>query len=209
MRQERKYKYSYYYWWWKCETSYTQYDFLTTRQPIAEPVLGSSSRTRGFPGAHETHGFHQTCKFCRTFQTHRKRLNSQKRSNSQKKDSWTHRKEVPAPQPTPIHKMSMMPMVWNISIAQLGLTAWLWSLPALARLLISWIWETGTSPWFLSNSWKLQCCQHSSHAKCNTEQLLGRKLILAQLKSGQYCIFGTCCCLQSPQIIGWLFLEFL
>jgi len=32
-------------------------------------------------------------------------------------------------------------MVWNSSIAQLGLAAWLCSLPALARLLISQTWE--------------------------------------------------------------------
>jgi len=43
-------------------------------------------------------------------------------------------------------------MVWNISIAQLGLAAWLCSLQAPAHLLSSWAWETGKSPWFLSNS---------------------------------------------------------
>jgi len=45
--------------------------------------------------------------------------------------------EIPAPRPTPIHKLSMMSMVWNISIGQLGLAAWLSSLPAPAHLLIS------------------------------------------------------------------------
>jgi len=44
---------------------------------------------------------------------------------------------------TPICKLSMLSMVWNISIGQLGLAAWLYSLPAPAHLLISWIWETG------------------------------------------------------------------
>jgi len=40
-------------------------------------------------------------------------------------------------QPTPIHKLSMTSMVWNISIGQLRLAAWLYSLPAPAHLLIS------------------------------------------------------------------------
>ena len=31
------------------------------------------------------------------------------------------------------------------------------SLPAPAHLLTSWTWETGESPWFLSNNWKHQC----------------------------------------------------
>jgi len=46
-------------------------------------------------------------------------------------------KRVPAPQQTPIRKLSMMSMVWNISVAQLVLAAWLCSLPAPAHLLIS------------------------------------------------------------------------
>jgi len=29
-------------------------------------------------------------------------------------------REMPAPQPTPIHKLSMMSMVWNIYVGQLG-----------------------------------------------------------------------------------------
>jgi len=37
----------------------------------------------------------------------------------------------------PIHKSSMTSMVWNISIGQRGLAAWLCSLPAPAHLLIS------------------------------------------------------------------------
>jgi len=31
-----------------------------------------------------------------------------------------HSKELPAPQPAPIHKLSMTSKVWNISIGQLG-----------------------------------------------------------------------------------------
>jgi len=37
-------------------------------------------------------------------------------------------------------------MVWGISIGQLGLAAWLCSLPALAHMLIRQTWETGKSP---------------------------------------------------------------
>jgi len=46
-------------------------------------------------------------------------------------------KRIPAPQPTTIYKLSMTSMVWNISTGQLGLDAWLCSLPALVHLLIS------------------------------------------------------------------------
>jgi len=41
------------------------------------------------------------------------------------------------PDPTPFYILSMTSMVWNISIGQLGLAAWLCSLPAPAHLLIS------------------------------------------------------------------------
>jgi len=47
------------------------------------------------------------------------------------------KKRIPAYQPTPIHKMRMMSVVWNISTGQLGLAAWLCSLPDPAHLLIS------------------------------------------------------------------------
>jgi len=43
-------------------------------------------------------------------------------------------------------------MVWNIAVGQLGLAAWLCSLPAFVYRLISQTWETGKSPWFLSNN---------------------------------------------------------
>jgi len=46
-------------------------------------------------------------------------------------------RKIPAPEPTPIHQLSMMSMVWNISIGQLGLSAWLCSLPAPAHLFFS------------------------------------------------------------------------
>jgi len=59
---------------------------------------------------------------------------------------------IPAPWPTRIYKLSMMSMVWNISIDYFGLAAWLCSLPALIHLLISQTWETGKSPWFLRNN---------------------------------------------------------
>jgi len=47
---------------------------------------------------------------------------------------------------------------------------------APAHLLISWTQEFGKSPWFLSNNWKHQCCQESSHTKSKTQQLLGGKV---------------------------------
>jgi len=43
----------------------------------------------------------------------KKRLNSWESLNSRKK-------RIAAPQPTPIHKLSRTPMVWNISVGQLG-----------------------------------------------------------------------------------------
>ena len=117
--------------------------------------------------------------------------------NSQKKDCtgkvwsprqeriWIHGKEnIPAPWPTPIYKLSMMSMVGNISIGQLGLAAWLCSLPAPAHLLLSWTGETGKSPWFHSNNWKYQCYQCSSRTKSNTQQLLRGKLTISQPKPG-------------------------
>jgi len=55
------------------------------------------------------------------------------------------------PQPTPIYKLSMTYMVWNISIGQLGVAAWLCSLPALAHLLLSQTRETEKSTLFFSN----------------------------------------------------------
>ena len=84
----------------------------------------------------------------------------------------------------PIHTPSMMSRVWNISTGQLG-SAWLCSLPAPARLLMSWIRETRKSPRFHSNNWKHQCYQHSSCTKSETQQLLGGKLTLPQPKPGQ------------------------
>jgi len=51
-----------------------------------------------------------------------------------------------APQPTPIYKLNMMSVVWNISIGQLGLAAWLCSLPAPAHLLCSRTRESERSP---------------------------------------------------------------
>ena len=51
-------------------------------------------------------------------------------------------KKVPALWPNRICILSMTSMVWNISIGQIGLGAWLCSLPAPAHLLISWTWET-------------------------------------------------------------------
>ena len=41
------------------------------------------------------------------------------------------------PQPTLTYKLSVTSVVWNIPVAQLGLAAWLCSLPAPAHLLVS------------------------------------------------------------------------
>jgi len=46
-------------------------------------------------------------------------------------------KRIPSAGATLLYKFSMMSMVWNISFVQLGLSAWLCSLPAPAYLLIS------------------------------------------------------------------------
>ena len=98
---------------------------------------------------------------------------------------WKWERKDSCPQPTPIHKLSMMSMLWNISTGQLGLAAWLCSRPAAAPLLVSWVRETRKSPWFHSNNWKHQCYQHSSLTKSKTLQLLGGKLTLSQPKPGQ------------------------
>jgi len=45
--------------------------------------------------------------------------------------------KAPAPWPTHIYILGMMSVVWKISIRQLGLAAWVCSLPALLHLLIS------------------------------------------------------------------------
>ena len=45
--------------------------------------------------------------------------------------------KVPAPWPTLIHKLNMTPMLWKISVGQLGLAVWLCSIPAPTHLLIS------------------------------------------------------------------------
>jgi len=47
------------------------------------------------------------------------------------------KRSIPAPQPTPIYRLSMPDMVWNISLGQLGLSAWLCSLKAPASLRMS------------------------------------------------------------------------
>jgi len=53
----------------------------------------------------------------------------------------THGK-VPAPRPTPVYIVNMTSMVWNISVGQFSLAAWLCSLPALVQLVISERCET-------------------------------------------------------------------
>jgi len=79
-----------------------------------------------------------------------------------------------------------MPMVWNISVGQLGLAAWLCSLPAPAHQLISQTWETEKRSLISQQQLKTSVYyQHSSHTKSKTQQLLGRKLTLSQPKPRQ------------------------
>jgi len=57
------------------------------------------------------------------------------------------------PWPTPIYKLRMASMVWNIYNGHLGLAAWLCSLQALVHLLISQTQQTGKCPHFHSKNW--------------------------------------------------------
>jgi len=117
-------------------------------------------------------------------------LNSQESSNSQTKgdSNWWKQEELIASclLANPMCKLSMTSMVRNICIGRLGLAVWLCSFPSPAHLLISWISDTGKSPWFHSNNWKHQYYPHSSPTKSKTQQILGGKFILSQLKPGQY-----------------------
>jgi len=61
----------------------------------------------------------------------------QKKTQLLEKLELTEKKRIPAPRPTPIYKLSMTSMVWNISLGQLGLAAQLCFPPAPAHLLIS------------------------------------------------------------------------
>jgi len=56
------------------------------------------------------------------------------------------KKRISDHRPTPIYKLTMTSMVWNISIGQHGLDVRLCSVPAPAHLLTSWIWETEKKP---------------------------------------------------------------
>ena len=115
-----------------------------------------------------------------------KRQNSQIKFKLSKID-WTPGKESScSPEPTPIDKLIMASMVWNISIAQLWLAAWLRSLPAPAHLLISQTWETEKK--YLISQQQLKTSvyyQHSSCTRSKTQQALGRKLTPPQLKPRQ------------------------
>ena len=103
---------------------------------------------------------HWTCRFLRILQNSRKRPNSWKISNFWTRgdsNSWKREKQkkvIPVRLPTPIYKMRMISVLWNISFGHLGLSVCLCSLPPPAHLLISWMWETDKSPWFHSNNWK-------------------------------------------------------
>jgi len=75
----------------------------------------------------------------------KKRLKSQKKDGTHRKQTEVREKASSCPQPTHIYTPSMMSMVWNISISQPGLAAWLRSLPAPVQLLFSQTWETENS----------------------------------------------------------------
>jgi len=88
----------------------------------AEPV--------GFPEFTNFVGFPKFANFAELAKLMEKRSNSQKSSNFRKKEDK--RAFLPLSQP-PTHKLSMTFMVWNISIGQLGLSAWLGSCLAPAH----------------------------------------------------------------------------
>ena len=131
-----------------------------------------------------THGFHKFHKIPKKDQTLRK--------------VWTQRKEkeLPAPPGQP----PFVYWAWCLwyGIFPLAILGWLPGCAPSQLLhrysLISWVWETGRSPWFLRNNWKHQCYWHSSGSKPKTQQLLGGKLTLSQPKPGQCCtrIFLSC-----------------
>ena len=162
----------------------------------------------------------QACEFLRISQNFWKSANSQKSSNSWKSlnswtredsNSWRQEKADSCPQSTPIHKLSMMFMVWNISIGQPG------SLPGCApsQLLHTHSWaeyeKLEKSLWFHRNNWKHQCYLHSSHTKSKIQQLLGGKLTLTQPKPGQVLSdvmgFSLCRNVPSTKCLGSLLLQ--
>jgi len=124
--------------------------------------------------------------------------------------TWTHgnkkSRELPAPQPTLIHKLSMTPMVWNISIGQTDCVSGC----ALSQLLhtcsLAEYEKQEKSPWFHSNNWKLQCYQHSFCTKSKAQQLLRGSLTLSQPKPGHSV---KCKCLAVYYVIddmfGWTY----
>ena len=88
-----------------CLSGYAMQFFSLPSNQLHRQSLSSDCRTCTFPG---TYRFCQTNKFCRTRQTHRKVRTLGK-------------EKIPAPWPTPIYKLSMTSMAWNIFIGQLGL----------------------------------------------------------------------------------------
>ena len=89
---------------------------------------------------------------------------------------------VPGPLPVPIYILSMASMVSSISVGQLGLAAWLCSLPASAHQP-----NLGNCKKASISQQQLKPSvyyQHSSHTKSKTQEVLGRKLTLSQPKPG-------------------------
>jgi len=167
---------------------YTIQFFSLPNDQLRSQSPSSDHGTCGFPRAHEFHRFLQTHKCHRTHLTHGKKTKlTEKFELPETRVFELTEQRIPAPWSNPIYILSMTSMVWNISIGRLGLAACLCPLPAPVHLLLSWTWETGKSPWFLSNNWNHQCYQHSSHTKSKPQQLLGRKLTLSKPKPGQSC----------------------
>jgi len=94
---------------------YTIQFFSPPDDELRNQSLSSDHGTHRFPGPHKFLRFCQTHEFRRSHQTHRKRLNFQKRKGKKKR--------IPSPRATPTYKLSVMAMVWDISVGQLGLAA--------------------------------------------------------------------------------------
>jgi len=142
-----------------------QYNFVTTWWQIHSQSLSSN---------HGTWKSQFSLNSPEKFETPDKRgSNSQERAEPSR--------QLPAPQPTPTHKLSMTFTVQNISISQ--------PVCAPSQLLhtcsLAEHEKLEKSPWLHSNNWKHQCYQHSSCTKSKPQQLLGGNLTLPQPKPGQ------------------------
>jgi len=90
----------------------------------------------GFPEFRDFAGFAKLTNFTSLSQLAEKKLNSWKSLKLWKKRGFMEKSRFLPPRPTPTYKLSVTSMLWNIYVGQLGLAAWLCSLPAPAHLLI-------------------------------------------------------------------------